>query len=141
MLSSIDINFKQIEDILLDRKEYSDYLDKIDHNLLKIVSDILSYFKKASEQLSMDEEPTLHLVLPWMNKLKHYCKVQTNDLPDIKKFKSSLLARINEKVWLTQLHDIATFLHPVTKNLLVSYMNKKYIVNFTSFLFLIFLVI
>ncbi|CAF4961407.1 unnamed protein product [Rotaria sp. Silwood1] len=26
--------------------------------------------------------------------------------------------QIKEKVWLTRLHDIATFLHPLTKNLL-----------------------
>ncbi len=124
MLNSIDVNFKSIEDILLERKEYSDYLDKIDHVLLKNVNDILAFFKKASEQLSMDEAPTLHLVLPWINKLKSYCEIKVSDPPVIKQFKTIILNYIKEKVWLTQLHDIATFLHPLTKNLLVNHLYK-----------------
>jgi hypothetical protein len=133
MLYSIEVNFKEIEDILLERKEYGDYLDKIDRFLLKSISDVLSYFKKASEQLSMDEVPTLHLVLPWINKLKSYCEAQPNDSTEIKKFKSVLLERIEEKVWLTTLHDIATFLHPITKNLLVRLLFKNIFHHFTCF--------
>ena len=64
MIHSIDINFKQIEDVLLERKESADYLDKLDQFLLKSISDVLCSFGRASEQLSMDEVPTLHLVLP-----------------------------------------------------------------------------
>ncbi|CAF1538832.1 unnamed protein product, partial [Rotaria sordida] len=78
----------------------------------------------ASEQLSSDQEPTLHLVLPWINKLKSCCEIKNNELPTIKYFKKMILEQIKEKVWLTRLHDIATFLHPVTKNLL-SYSQKE----------------
>jgi hypothetical protein len=102
---------------------------------LKSTSDVLSYFKKAGEQLSMDEVPTLHLVLPWINKLKSYCEAQADDSTGIKKFKSLLLERINEKVWLTTLHDIATFLHPITKDLLVSLLFTKTLHLFAFFKF------
>jgi hypothetical protein len=125
MLYSIDLNFKQIESILLERKEYSDYMDSIDHLLLKSIADILSHFKKASEQLSADQEPTLHLVLPWINKLKNNCEVKNSDSTVIKQLKKVILDQIEKSVWLTQLHDIATFLHPLTKNLLVSIKNTK----------------
>ena len=124
MLNSIKTNFKQVEDILLERNECGDYLDKIDRDLLTSINDSLLPFKSASEQLSMDQAPTLHLVIPWVNKLKGCCEVQPNDSNEIKKFKSVLLTRINEKVWLTTFHDIATFLHPLTKNLLASLFHK-----------------
>ncbi|CAM2708160.1 unnamed protein product [Rotaria socialis] len=117
ILNSIDISFKEIEEILLQRKAYPVYLIKIDWMLLNNVSEILSFFKKASEQLSADQEPTLHLVLPWINKLKIFRQIKADDLAVIKQFKSILLKFINEKTWLTQLHDISTFLHPITKNL------------------------
>lgn len=120
MLYSIELNLKEIESILLERKEYSQYMDQIDHVLMKDLMDILSFFKKASEQLSADQEPTLHLVLPWINKLKNYCEAKTTDSSVIKQLKKTMLNQIKEKVWLTQLHDIATFLHPLTKNFLVS---------------------
>jgi hypothetical protein len=121
MLHSIDSNFKQVEDILFSRKEHSIYMDTIDKSLLKDLSELLSYFKTASEQLSADQEPTLHLVLPWINKLKSYCEIKMNDLPVMKQVKKLILEYIKEKIWLTQLHEIATFLHPMTKKLLVCY--------------------
>ena len=88
MLYSIELNFKQIESILLERKEYSHYMDQIDYALLKSVADILSYFKKASEQLLADQEPTLHLVLPWINKLKNLCEVKSTHSAMIKQLKN-----------------------------------------------------
>ena len=135
MIHSIDINFKQIEDVLLERKESADYLDKLDRFLLKSISEVLCSFKRASERLSMDEVPTLHLVLPWINKLKSNCEVRADDSNEIKKFKSILLTHIDEKVWLTAFHDIATFLHPVTKNLLVSlFLEIVHLIKFSNFL-------
>lgn len=119
MLNSIDLNYKQVEDILFSRKEHPVYMDAIDQSLLKNLSELLSHFKEASEQLSADQEPTLHLVLPWINKLKSYCEIKTSDLPVMKQVKKLILEHIQNKIWLTQLHEIATFLHPLTKNLLV----------------------
>lgn len=63
MLNSIKENFDKIEDILMSGKEYAVCMDALDERLLKDLTTLLSYFKEASEQLSADEEPTLHLVL------------------------------------------------------------------------------
>ncbi|CAF0804921.1 unnamed protein product [Adineta steineri] len=124
MLYSIEKNFKEIESILVERKEYGDYIDQIDYALLKGIGDILLTFKKASEQLSSDQEPTLHLVLPWTTKLKNVCETKSADNAVIKQLKKNILTHIEQSMWLTQLHDIATFLHPVSKNLL-SYSQKE----------------
>ena len=118
MLNSIYVNFKRIEEVLLSRKEHV-YMDSIDEQLLKDLSDLLFYFKNASEQLSADQKSTLHLVLPWINKLKSHCEIKINDSPVMKQVKRLILQNIKEKIWLTQLHETATFLHPTTKSLLV----------------------
>ncbi|CAF1248926.1 unnamed protein product [Rotaria sp. Silwood1] len=96
-------------------------LDQDDKHVIYLTdnaSNFISGLKdEASEQLSSDQESTLHLVLPWINKLKS-CEIKYNELPTIKNFKKMPSEQIKEKVWLTRLHDIATFLHPLTKNLL-----------------------
>ena len=79
----------------------------------------MSIFAIASEQLSAEQQPILHFVLPWISKLKSYCAMKNNDHPMIKEVKNLILEQMNDKIWLTQLHEIATFLHPMTKNLSV----------------------
>ncbi|CAF2066345.1 unnamed protein product [Rotaria magnacalcarata] len=79
MLHSIDSNFKYVEDLLFIRKEHTQI---------------------ASEQLSADQQPTLHLVLPWINKLKSYCELKTSDSPVIKQVKKLMLEQIQEKICL-----------------------------------------
>ena len=49
MIHSIDINFEQVENIFLERKESADYLDKIDRFLLKWTSEVLSSPERANE--------------------------------------------------------------------------------------------
>ncbi|CAF4856235.1 unnamed protein product [Rotaria magnacalcarata] len=100
-------------------------MNSIDQNLVQNLCELLSYFKIASEQLSADQQPTLHLVLPWINKLKSYCELKTSDSPVIKQVKKLMLEQIQEKIWLTQLHEIATFLHSMTKNLLSLSQNER----------------
>lgn len=119
MLASIELHFKWVEEILTCRRECSEYIDKIDHVLLKELADVLCSFEKASEQLYGEEEPTLHLVLPWINKLKSNCEVKNIDSPVIKQLKKRLLDFIAEKIWFTQIHERAAFLHPMRKNLSV----------------------
>lgn len=136
MLFSIELNFKEVESVLLERKEYSQYMDEIDYTLMKNLIDILSSFKKASEQLSADQEPTLHLVLPCVNKLKNHCQAKTTDTAVVKQMKKLLLHYIEEKIWLTQLHDIATFLHPLSKNLLVSSRHRHIFTYISDYLLL-----
>ncbi len=80
----------------------------------------LSLFKVASEQLSSDTLPTLHLVVPWFSKLKISCEVNDNDHLLLAQFKNAVSIMQDEKVYLTPLHYIATFLYPITKRFSVS---------------------
>jgi hypothetical protein len=119
MLESVLINFHKCEDLLLERNE-SIYIDHIN---LKSVADFvqfLSIFKMASEQLSADQTPTMHLVIPWFSKLKRACEVEENDSLLLVQFKNAVNATLDEKVHLAPLHYIATFLHPATKRFAVS---------------------
>ncbi|CAF4484810.1 unnamed protein product, partial [Didymodactylos carnosus] len=93
--------------------------DSIDDRLVKDLADFLSSFKTCSEQLSADTEPTLYLVVPWIRTLRLFCEDKTSDLLYIVQLKKSVLEKLEDKMWLTHLHYIGTFLHLVTKNLLV----------------------
>lgn len=119
MLESISSNYQKCEDVLLNRNE-SYYLDDIDRKLLVDLAKFLSLFKVASEQLSADTTPTLHLVVPWFTKLKNSCESKDSEPLLLTQFKSLVSKMLDEKVHLTSLHYIATFLHPATKTFSVS---------------------
>ncbi|CAF3882251.1 unnamed protein product [Rotaria sordida] len=72
----------------------------------------------ASEQLSADTSPTLHLVVPWFTKLKNSCEIEEGDHLLLVQFKNAVSKMLDEKIYLTSLHYIATFLYPATKKFL-----------------------
>ncbi|CAF0811745.1 unnamed protein product [Didymodactylos carnosus] len=119
MMNSISINYKHIEGVLDGRGgDESEKLDNIGHQLVTQLCDVLLPFKLGSERFQADLEPTLHLVLPWITKLKQHCtKDKEGDLLPIIQLKKELSLKLDEKTYLTQIHYIATFLHPITKNL------------------------
>ncbi len=119
MLNSIVKIYDEIVDVLLDRKE-EHLIDNIDVHLARDTIALLEPFKYGSEILSGNEEPTLHLVLPFVKKFKQTCEIKFTDSEPIKEVKHALLAKIDEKIWLSDLHYIATFLCPETKCLSVS---------------------
>jgi len=114
MFESISLNFQKCEDLLLNRNEIY-YMDNISRKSLVPFVNFLSLFKAASEQLSADTTPTLHLVVPWFWKLKNACEIKDDDHLLIVQFKSAVSKMLDEKMHLTSLHYIATFLYPVTK--------------------------
>ncbi|CAF3591535.1 unnamed protein product [Rotaria sp. Silwood1] len=116
MLSSIDTVYNQVIYVLAERKE-EHYTDDIDINLIKDLIVLLQPFKTGSEILSSENEPTLHLVLPFLKRFKQACEVKISDKEPIKKIKRALLEKLDEKIWLSDLHYIATFLCPETKSL------------------------
>ncbi|CAF4859520.1 unnamed protein product [Rotaria sp. Silwood1] len=122
MMESISISYQKCEDLLLDRNE-TYYLDDIDRKLILALVKFLSLFKTASEQLSADTTPTLHLVVPWFTKLKNSCEQKGDDPLLLIQFKIAVSKMLDEKIYLTSLHYIATFLYPVTKKL--STLNNK----------------
>ena len=119
MLESISINFHKCEDLLLNRNE-TRYLNDLNRKLILDLVKFLSLFKTASEQLSADSSPTLHLVVPWFSKLKSSCEINDNDHLLLVQFKTAVSKILDNKVYLTSLHYIATFLYPSTKKFLVS---------------------
>ncbi|CAF1031432.1 unnamed protein product [Rotaria sordida] len=81
------------------------------------ITDLLSVFKIGSEKLSADNVSTLHSVLPWFYKFRKSCEIKATDRPCIAQLKKKLLTKLDAKLWLTDIHYIATFLHPETKSL------------------------
>ncbi|CAF1238449.1 unnamed protein product [Adineta ricciae] len=115
-LWSIWLSFDDVEQILDTRNEMA-HLEKIDRYLIKDITDLLGIFKIGSEKLSADHVPTLHSVLPWFHKLKKTCEPKDTDRLHIRQLKQKILDKLDNKIWLTDIHYIATFLHPETKSL------------------------
>ncbi|CAF1199180.1 unnamed protein product [Adineta ricciae] len=116
MLESISLNFDNCEDLLLERDE-THYLHNINRKLVIELEKFLSLFKVASEQLSADTSPTLHLVVPWFWKLKGSCTLKDDDHLLLIQLKNAVSKMLDEKIHLTSLHYIATCLYPSTKKL------------------------
>ncbi|CAF3949970.1 unnamed protein product [Rotaria sp. Silwood2] len=115
MLESISLNYEKCEDALLNRNEVN-YLDDIDRKVVVSFVKFLSLFKVASEQLSADTTPTLHLVVPWFTKLKASCEPKDDEPILLIQFKNAVSKMLDEKIYLTPLHYIATFLYPTLSN-------------------------
>ncbi|CAF3834344.1 unnamed protein product [Rotaria sordida] len=115
-LWSIWLNYEDVEEILANRKEEK-FIVGIDRYLIKEVTDLLSVFKIGSEKLSADDTPTLHSVLPWFSKFKKTCEPKNTDTSCIVQFKKKLLEKLDDKMWISEIHYISTFLHPETKSL------------------------
>lgn len=120
MFESISLNYEKCEDALLNRNEVH-YLDNMNRKTLVGFVKSLSLFKVASEQLSADTTPTLHLVVPWFTKLKASCEPKDDEPLLLIQFKSAVSKMLDEKIYLTPFHYVAIFLYPITKKLLVSY--------------------
>ncbi|CAF1578565.1 unnamed protein product [Rotaria sordida] len=87
---------------------------------LKLIGISTDYWKNSgttSEQLSSDASPTLHLVVPWFWKLKNSCIPNDDDHLLLAQFKNAVSRMLDDKVYLTSLHYIATFLYAATKKL------------------------
>ena len=63
---SIMVNYSDIEMILEESFE-SDYLFDVNLGILRHLTEFLKILKQASEELSADDSPTLHLLVPWFS--------------------------------------------------------------------------
>jgi hypothetical protein len=134
MFESISLNFQKCEDLLLNRNEIY-YMDDISRKSLVPLVNFLSLFRAASEQLSADTTPTLHLVVPWFWKLKNACEINDDDHLLLVQFKHAVSKMLDEKIHLTSLHYIATFLYPVTKKFSVRRSLALHLAFILKFLF------
>ena len=78
----------------------------------------LDQFANASKDLEGDQEPTLHLTVPWLYKLKQHCSSSgdsdSNSLNAVKRRAADL---IDCKFRLQPLHYVAAVLNPKMKSL------------------------
>ncbi|CAF5182378.1 unnamed protein product, partial [Rotaria magnacalcarata] len=66
---------------------YIDYLTSVDKNLLEEVCRFLIVFDNAIDQLSAEERPTMHQVLPIRQLLIDQCEVKFEDSSELKELK------------------------------------------------------
>ncbi|CAF1039365.1 unnamed protein product [Rotaria sordida] len=123
-LWSVWLNYNDVEQVLASRKE-EQYVSNIDSHVFKDITDLLSVFKIGSEKLSADNVSTLHSILPWFYKFRKSCEIKATDRPCIAQLKKKLLTKPDAKLWLTDIHYIATFLHPETKSLPLLNQNER----------------
>ena len=85
MLESINDALKsgKLHKILLQRKELR-FLNHIDSELLEEIIELLKPFDKATRELSTDQNPTLHLVLPTKATLLKNMEIQDEDSAIVK---------------------------------------------------------
>jgi len=117
MLHSIHSQFDDIYAVLSDRKELR-YVYAIDKDMMLAVIDFLQNFKDASEAVSSESKPTLHLVVPLMHRLSSLCEQQSeDDHPVVQSLKLKASQLLQSKVRLDDMHDVAVLLNPNMKRL------------------------
>ena len=116
MIESFLKNYDEIVGLLATRHEMR-FNANLDFELLGELKKFLDVVRNASEELSADETPTLHLVVPWYFKLIKLSKVNASEMEKMKVFKNEFEVNLEKKFHLSSLHYIATFLHPQLKPL------------------------
>lgn len=72
---------------MLLNNNYMDYFTGIDKELLEEVCRFLKLFDKAINQLSEEERPTMHMVLPIRQLLLNHCESKVEDSAELKELK------------------------------------------------------
>lgn len=79
--------------------------------------DVLEPFKKATETLSSDKEPTLGLVLPSLFKLSKALEIKPEESEMIRNVKIEMKAQLEARTQDRDFALMATFLSPSTKSM------------------------
>jgi len=113
--SFIDV-FPELACVITD-KDRKSILSKIDFDELLAFAKYLKYFVDVTELLSAEKTPTIHLVLPFKQRLINLSKSDENDLESIQKFKKYFENQIPGYWELDDIHYVASVLHPNMKHL------------------------
>ena len=110
MMRSILDQWESIESILKDRKE-SKYLN-FNKNLLSLLVDFLTPLEDATMVWSQSNKPTLHLVVPMLNKIMNICEPERKDSKHLAFLKLNFKLAIEVKIFdkLHRVHFAATLL-------------------------------
>lgn len=101
------------------RAKHSTEFNTISLSELILLRDFLQPFKTATDEVEATKKPTLHLVHPWYLELHAHMQPSVLDPTMIAAFKSTGLMYWTNTVknYVTNFHDVATFLHPEMKGL------------------------
>ncbi|XP_037940279.1 uncharacterized protein LOC119673117 [Teleopsis dalmanni] len=118
LLYSIENNWTEIKNIVLENNLLHE-INEITISLITAVLKVLKFFEETSKQLESDINPTLHLVIPHVYRLKRLCVVSNEDCQTIKVWKEHLNLLLETTVVnnITIFHKIALFLYPPTNKL------------------------
>ncbi|CAF1377482.1 unnamed protein product [Adineta steineri] len=111
----IDV-FPELTCIITD-KDRKSILARIDFDELLAFSKYLKHFVDVTELLSAEKTATIHLVLPFKQRLIDLSKQDENELELMKKFKKYFQEQIPSYWELYDVHYMATILHPNMKHL------------------------
>ena len=95
------------------------YVANISRKLLKAACKELGRFAEASKKLAVENQETLHLVIPMLHELKAKMQKQKiqykNESPEMSQLCRDLAKSVDEKCWakLTWYHFAAAYLYPV----------------------------
>ncbi|CAF1448781.1 unnamed protein product [Rotaria sordida] len=115
MLDLFQDCFFQLPEIILNSKMMDNY-NLIDKELLDDICKFLEPFQEVIDSLNVDQEPTLHRVIPLRQYLIKKCDVQEGDSVAIIQLKIFLARRIQSAWFITDYHRLSTILHPKLKN-------------------------
>lgn len=114
MLKSVNQTRYEIEELLMDRPEIDRFL-VIDFDLLNDVIEVLEPFDQATKDLSYENTPTFHKVLPWFKKLQTHLIENADDDRIIRNIKYCLRNNLCNKYTIKPVHKLASFLDPKMK--------------------------
>jgi len=109
----------ELSNILIKKKNEIFRIQEINLNDVSALANLLVPFEECSKKLEGSNYPTLHLVIPHINRLKKISAPNGNDVDIIKKCKLALesslinIVQSNLKIY----HNIALFLFPPTNKL------------------------
>ena len=120
MLKSVLDMFAEVQTLFaLHKPTKLRLVSAINFELLKSLTEFLSPFADATKLFESENKPTLHMVIPKMNKLKQICEASNQDSFTMKAVKKKALEFINSKFKPHVLHKVAVFLNPRQKSMLV----------------------
>lgn len=124
MLSSIDDQWDEIEQILAERRELA-RIANIDREHIRGIIKLLETFNTASKLTESNNTDTLAYVWVGITQICTVCRVVADDPIYIKTVKARTLEYIESKFVLHQYHRVATFLHPNYKSLVFCSSREK----------------
>ena len=120
MLDSIKTQYEDLVRVFTEHKPRELHrITSIDLDLLNELLHFLEPFLHATKACEGEKEPTIHLVIPWITKLKRHCEVVDTDSDSLVAFKEKAATYLDEKFTPHLIHKTAVFFNPKQKSMRV----------------------